>query len=82
MSIKVYNKLSPYIKEESHNPRKFKTYLLHFLHTHYFYSIEEYFQYEISASYRLFASSLQWRLKIFCKRLTSVNLNKILVIMM
>jgi hypothetical protein len=38
MGIKVHNNLPPYIKEESHNPRKFKTYLLHFLHTHYFYS--------------------------------------------
>jgi hypothetical protein len=53
MGIKVYNNLPPYIKEESHNPRKFKTYLLHFLHTHYFYSIEECFQYKTSASYRL-----------------------------
>jgi hypothetical protein len=46
MGTKVYNNLLPYIKEESHNPRKFKTYLLHFLHTHYFYSIGEYFQYK------------------------------------
>jgi hypothetical protein len=33
MGIKTYNNLPPYIKKESHNPRKFKTYLLHFLHT-------------------------------------------------
>jgi hypothetical protein len=56
MGIKVYNNLPPYIKEESHSPRKFKTHLLHFLHTHYFYSIEEYFQYKTSASYRLITS--------------------------
>jgi hypothetical protein len=36
MDIRVYNKLPPHIKEESHNPRKFKTCLKHFLHIHYF----------------------------------------------
>jgi hypothetical protein len=35
------------IRYESYNPRKFKTYLLHFLHAHYFYSIEECFQYKL-----------------------------------
>jgi hypothetical protein len=43
MGIKVYNNLPPDIKDESYKPRKFKTYLLHFLHAHYFYSIEKYF---------------------------------------
>lgn len=43
MGIRVYNNLPTYIKEESHNPKKFKTCLKHFLHIHYFYSIEEYF---------------------------------------
>jgi hypothetical protein len=56
MGINVYNNLPRNIKDESYNPRKFKTYLLHFLHAHYFYSIEEYFQYKISASYRLITS--------------------------
>jgi hypothetical protein len=46
MGIKIYNNLPPHIKEELYNPRKFKTYLLHSLHTHYFYFIEEYFQYK------------------------------------
>jgi hypothetical protein len=53
MGIKAYNNLLPNIKDESYNPRKFKTYLLHFLHSHYIYGIEEYFQYKTSASYRL-----------------------------
>jgi hypothetical protein len=56
MGIKVYNNLPSYIKDESYNPRKFKTYLLHFLHAHYFYSIEEYFQYKTRASCRLTTS--------------------------
>jgi hypothetical protein len=43
MGIKVYNSLPPYIKGEFHNPRKFETYLKHFLHAHYFYSLKEYF---------------------------------------
>jgi hypothetical protein len=42
MGIKIYNKLPLHIKQESHNPRKFKTYLKHI---HCFYSEEEYFQY-------------------------------------
>jgi hypothetical protein len=53
MGIKVYNNLPPYIKKESHNPRKFNTYLLHFLYTHCSYSTEEYFQYKTSASIKL-----------------------------
>jgi hypothetical protein len=56
MGIKVYNNLPPDINDESYNPTKFKTYLLHFPHAHYFYSIEEYFQYKTSASYRLITS--------------------------
>jgi hypothetical protein len=56
MGIQVHNNLPPYIKEESHNSRKFKTFLLHFLHTHYFCSVEEYFQYKTSESYRLITS--------------------------
>jgi hypothetical protein len=57
IGIKVYNNLPPYIKEESHNPRKFKTCLLHFLHTYYFYSIEECFQLKTNVSYRLIRSN-------------------------
>jgi hypothetical protein len=53
--IKAYNNLPPYVKEESQNPRKFKTCLVHFLQTHYFSSIEEYFQYK-TRSYRLITS--------------------------
>jgi hypothetical protein len=50
MGSRVYNKLPPHIKEEFHNPTKFKTCLKYFLHIHYFYSIEEYFQYKTSIS--------------------------------
>jgi hypothetical protein len=50
IGITVYNNIPPRIKEESHNPKKFKTCLKHFLHIHYFYSIEEYFQYKTSLS--------------------------------
>jgi hypothetical protein len=50
MGIRVYNNLPPGIKEESHNPKKFKTCLKHFLYIHYFYSMEEYFQYKTSVS--------------------------------
>jgi hypothetical protein len=45
MGIKFDNRIPPYIKKESHNPRKFKTCLKHCLYIHYFYLIEEYFQY-------------------------------------
>ena len=44
MGIKVFNNLPIYIKETSNNPRKFKTNLKQFLHTYYFYTIDEYFQ--------------------------------------
>jgi hypothetical protein len=50
MGIRVYSNLPPYIKEESQNLRKFKKCLKQFLHTHYFYSIEEYFQYKANIS--------------------------------
>ena len=43
MSIKIFNNLPPYIKDLSNNVRKFETYLNRFVHTHSFYSIEEYF---------------------------------------
>jgi hypothetical protein len=50
MGIGVYNNLPFHIKEESYNLSKFKRCLKHFLHIHYFYSIEEYFQYKASTS--------------------------------
>jgi hypothetical protein len=50
MGIKVYNSIPPYNKGEFHKPRKFETYLKHFLHVHYFYSLKEYFQYKTSLS--------------------------------
>jgi len=43
--IRVYNNLPLDIKEISNNPRKFKIGLKQFLHIHYFYTIDEYFQY-------------------------------------
>ena len=46
MVIKIFNSLPPYIKNLSNNDRKFEMYLNRFLHTHSFYSIEEYFQYK------------------------------------
>ena len=45
MGIKVYNNLPLHIKETSNNPRKFKSGLKQFLHTYYFYTIDEYLQY-------------------------------------
>jgi hypothetical protein len=50
MGIRVYNNLPYHIKEESYNPSKFKKCLKYFLHTHYSYSIEEYFQYRAGKS--------------------------------
>jgi hypothetical protein len=50
MGIRVYNDLPFYIKKESYNLSKFKMCLKHFLHIHYFYSIEEYFQYRAGIS--------------------------------
>jgi len=46
MGIKIFNNLPPYIKDSSNNVRKFEIYLNRFLHTHLFYSIEEYFQHK------------------------------------
>jgi len=46
MGIKIFNNLPPYIKDLSNNVRKFEIYLNRFLHTHLFYSIEEYFQHK------------------------------------
>jgi VanZ family protein len=46
MGITVFNNFPPHIKDISHNPRKFEICLKYFLHTHYFYSIDEYFQYK------------------------------------
>ena len=46
MGIKIFNNLPPYIKNLSNNVRKFEIYLNRFLHTHPFYSIEEYFQHK------------------------------------
>jgi hypothetical protein len=50
MGIRIYNNLPLHIKNVSHNPRKLKIYLKHFLHIHYFYSIEAYFQYKAITS--------------------------------
>jgi hypothetical protein len=50
MGIRVYNNLPFHIKVESYNLSKSKICLKHFLHTHYFYSIEEYFQYVAGTS--------------------------------
>jgi hypothetical protein len=49
MGIKIFNNLPPYIKETYSNVRKFEIQLKHFLHTHCFYTLEEYFQYSTSA---------------------------------
>jgi hypothetical protein len=46
MGIKVFNNLPSYIKDISHNLRKFEVSLKHFLYTH-FYSIDEYLQYKV-----------------------------------
>jgi len=46
MSIRIFNSLPPHIEDISNTVRKFEIYLKQFLHTHSFYSIEEYFQYK------------------------------------
>jgi len=46
LGIKIFDSLPPYIKDLSNNVKKFEMYLNRFLHTHSFYSIEEYFQYK------------------------------------
>jgi hypothetical protein len=50
MGIKIFNNLPPYIKDISNNVRKFEISLKRFLHTHSFYSVEEYFQYNSISS--------------------------------
>jgi hypothetical protein len=45
MGIKIFNNLSPYIKDTSTNVRNFEIHSKRFLHTYYFYTLEEYFQY-------------------------------------
>jgi hypothetical protein len=50
MGIRVYNNLLFHIKEDSYNLSKFKRCLKYNLQTHYFYSIEEYFQYRAGTS--------------------------------
>jgi hypothetical protein len=46
MGIKIFNNLSPYIKDISNNVKKFEICLKRFLHTRSFYSLEEYFQHK------------------------------------
>jgi hypothetical protein len=50
MGIKIFNSLPPYSKDISNNVRKFEISLNRFLHTHSFYSVEEYFQYNSISS--------------------------------
>jgi len=50
MAIKVFNTLPNYIKEMPNNSREFETNLKRFLHAHSFYSIDEYFQYNPTAT--------------------------------
>jgi hypothetical protein len=45
MGIQIFNNLPPYIKGTSTNVKNFETRLKRFLHTYYFYTLEEYFQY-------------------------------------
>jgi hypothetical protein len=44
LGAKVFNKLPSYIKEEFHNPNKFKLILKKFLNEKSFYSLQEYFE--------------------------------------
>ena len=44
LGVKVFNKLPPYIKEESDNLRKFKQSLKSFLNEKSVYSLQEYFE--------------------------------------
>ena len=50
MAIKVFNTLPNYIKEMPNNSREFETNLKRFLHAHSFYSIDEYIQYNPTAT--------------------------------
>jgi len=48
------NNLPPYIKDISSNVKKFENCLKRFLHIHSFYSLEEYFQHNLSTSWKCF----------------------------
>jgi len=50
MDIKVLNTLPHYIKEMSNISREYETNLKRFLHAHSFYSIDEYIQYNPTAT--------------------------------
>ena len=50
MGIKILNSLRQSIKDVSNNARKFETCLKRFLHTHSFYSTEEYFIHKSNAN--------------------------------
>ena len=50
MGVKIYNNLPHSIKEVSHKDREFEICLKRFLHTHSFYSLDEYFQHKSSAN--------------------------------
>jgi hypothetical protein len=50
MGIKNFKNLPPYLKDVSNNVRNFETGLKRFLRIHYFYSLEEYFQYKSVSS--------------------------------
>jgi len=50
MGIKVLSTLPHYIKEMSNNSREFETNLKRFLNAHSFYSIDEYIQYNPTAT--------------------------------
>jgi hypothetical protein len=50
MGVKIFNILPQSIKEVSNNAREFENGLKRFLHTHSFYSLEEYFQNKSSAN--------------------------------
>jgi hypothetical protein len=51
MEIKLYNGLSPHIKDHNNNNniKKFESALLDFLHQHTFYTIDEYFDHQKSS---------------------------------
>ena len=46
MGIKIFNNLTPYIKDICNNVKKFEICLKQFLHIHSFHSTEEYFQHK------------------------------------
>ena len=50
MGIKIFNNLLPYIIDTSNNIKKFENCLKQFLHTHSFYSLEEYFKHSSFSS--------------------------------